>query len=154
MGVAEWNTAKTPNAIRTTLGSCVGIVLYNATLKIGGVAHILLAEPPPGKIINRGKYARTAIESLIQDLKKIGCENGLTARIFGGASMFDSFHSSFLQNIGGDNVKAARDVLSKFNIPVIAEDVGGSVGRAITIYMDDGRILLRSNGKERYIYKA
>ena len=154
VGVAEWKVARNPDALRTTLGSCVGIVLYAAAEKIGGIAHILLAEPPAGKIVNKGKYARTAIEGLVADLKKEGITEGLSARIFGGASMFTSFNSSFLHNIGSDNISAARDTLEKFDIPVLAEDIGGTAGRAITVYLDDGRVLLRANGKERYFYKA
>ncbi len=154
VGVAEWKTARDPDALRTTLGSCVGIVLYNAEHKIGGLAHVLLAEPPAGKIVNKGKYASSAIQALHTDLKKHGAELTFTARIFGGASMFESFHSSFLQNIGQANVQTAKEALQKLNIPVLAEDVGGSAGRAITVYLDDGRILLRANGKEKYIYKA
>jgi chemotaxis protein CheD len=78
----------------------------------------------------------------------------LRARIFGGASMFDARNSSFLQQIGPTNVVAVKEALIELKIPVIFEDVGGSAGRTITFFMDDGRILLRSNGKEKYIYKT
>lgn len=152
--MAEWKTARAPDALRTTLGSCVGIVLYNKEEKVGGMAHILLGEPPHGKIVHKGKYARTAIESLLLDLKKMGFDGGFSARIFGGASMFDSFHSTFLQNIGMENVKSAREALGRQKIPILLEDVGGSAGRAITLYLDDGRILLRANGQEKYFYKT
>ena len=154
VGVAEWHTARSPDALRTTLGSCVGIVLYDINAKIGGVAHVLLSEPPTGKIVNKGKYAKTAIEALIKDLQKQGTDNSYKARIFGGASMFDSFHSSFLNDIGEKNVTAVKKVLNEQNIPLIVEEVGGNAGRSITVYMDDGRILLRENGKEKYIYKV
>jgi len=154
VGVAEWKIARAPDALRTTLGSCAGIVLYNAQEKVGGLAHILLAEPPGGKIAARGKYATSAIPDVVEELKKKTGLSLFTARIFGGASMFDTFHSRFLQNIGDDNVKVSREVLAKLNIPVIMEDVGGTLGRSITVYMDDGRVLLRTNGKEKYVYKA
>ena len=116
---------------------------------------MLLSEPPAGKIVQKGKYATTAIEALVQDLKKAGLsENKLRARLFGGASMFEAFHSSFLQGIGTDNVNAARATLQAHNIPIVMEETGGTIGRSITIFMDDGRILLRANGKEKYIYKV
>ena len=65
LGVAEWKAAKSPDAIRTTLGSCVGIVLYSAKKKVGGLSHVLLADPPAGRIVQRGKYARTAVDMLL-----------------------------------------------------------------------------------------
>ena len=155
VGVAEWKTGGASDALRTTLGSCVGIVLYSSKKKAGGIAHILLAEPPAGRIVNKAKYASTATLALAAELNRIGVENGdLTARLFGGASMFETVGSNFMNNIGTDNVNAARKAVESLMIPVIAEDVGGTVGRTITLFMDDGRLLLRAGGKEKYIYKA
>ncbi len=153
--MAEWKVARSPHALRTTLGSCVGIVLYSSSHKTGGLAHILLGEAPTGKIINRGKYAKPAIEGLTAELNKAGVEtDALSARLFGGASMFETGDSSFLHNIGMENVRIARETLQRLNIPVSVEEVGGNAGRTISLFLEDGRILLRSNGKERYIYKV
>lgn len=154
VGVSEWKTGKSPAILRTTLGSCVGVVLYDKTKKIGGISHSLLDEPPSGKIINRGKYAKTAIEELIKELEKLGADKkNLTAKIFGGASMFQNSTSSLFQNIGEKNVITAREVLSKNEIPILFEDVFGHNGRTITLYLEDGRVLLRSGVNEKYIYK-
>ncbi len=155
VGVAEWKTAGKVDALRTTLGSCVGVALYDEKRKVGGLAHILLGHAPPGKIVNKGKFARPALQALAQELLRDGGDSAdLRARIFGGASMFDARNSSFLQQIGPTNVTAVKEALTELKIPVIFEDVGGSAGRTITFFMDDGRILLRSNGKEKYIYKT
>ncbi len=155
VGVSEWKVAKSPLKLRTTLGSCVGIVLYDKTKKIGGLCHALLDEPPTGKIINRGKYARTAIEELIKELEKNGIQKkNLTAKIFGGASMFQNNSTNFFQNIGERNVKVSREVLKNHNIPILYEDVGGHNGRTITFFLEDGRVLLRSGTTEKYIYKT
>lgn len=155
VGVSEWKTAKHPDALRTTLGSCVGIVLYSKKDRAGGMCHALLDEPPAGKIAQKGKYARTAIEELLRELQRQGIDKAnLTARLFGGASMFDSDKSKFFHNIGESNVAVSKATLEKEGIAVIEEDVGGSSGRTITFFLDDGRILLRSGTQERYIYKA
>ena len=133
----------------------MGIVLFSEKKKVGGLAHVLLSEPPAGKINNKGKYARSAIEAVLADLKKTGIEpSELSARIFGGASMFDSIQSSFLQNIGSENVRVTKEVLGQHGIPITSEEIGGTVGRTITVFMDDGRILLRANGKEKFFYKV
>jgi chemotaxis protein CheD len=155
VSVAEWKIAKNPDALRTTLGSCVGIVLFSEQKKIGGLAHVLLSEPPPGKINNRAKYARSAIEGLLAEFKKSGLNTSdLTARIFGGASMFDSIQSSFLQNIGMENVRVTKETLQQHGVPITLEETGGTAGRTITVFMDDGRVLLRANGKEKFFYKV
>lgn len=155
IGVSEYRAAKSPDAMRTTLGSCVGIVLYSKKDKAGGMLHALLDEPPVGRIAQKGKYARTAIEELVRELQKIGIDKtNLTARIFGGASMFEAEKSKFFYNIGEANVAISRSTLQKEGIPLIEEDVGGNNGRTITLFLDDGRVLLRSGTQERYIYKA
>ncbi|HQI20109.1 MAG TPA: chemotaxis protein CheD, partial [Leptospiraceae bacterium] len=155
VGVAEWKTGKAPDALRTTLGSCVGIVLYSADKKIGGVAHILLGDAPVGKIVHRGKYARPALESLLADLAKLDIKPGmLTARIFGGGSMFEAVHSRVLQSIGPDNVRAATEAVKAHNIPVVAEDTGGTTGRTITLNLEDGSVLMRAGTREKYFYRV
>ncbi len=155
VGVAEWKTGRKPDAIRTTLGSCVGVVLYSVEKRAGGIAHVLLADAPPGRIVHRGKYAKPAVESLVADLKKLDLNPAdVTARIFGGASMFDAMQSSFLKNVGPDNVRAVHEALAGLKIPISIEETGGTSGRTITLYLDDGRILLRSNGSEKYIYRT
>lgn len=155
VGVAEWKVGEKPDALRTTLGSCVGVALYAERKGVGGLAHVLLGHPQPGKIVNKGKYARPAVQGLVQDLQREGVQTEeLRARIFGGASMFEAQTSSFLQNIGANNVIAVKEVLAELKIPILFEDTGGSVGRTVTFFLDDGRILLRANGKEKYIYKA
>ncbi len=155
VGVSEWKVGKSPAVLRTTLGSCVGVVLYDKTQKVGGICHALLDEPPMGKIVNRGKYAKTAIEELLKSLEKMGVQKkNLTARIFGGASMLSQNKKNFFQNIGEKNVKAAREALENHEIPIVYEDTGGHMGKTITFYLDDGRILLRSGTNEKYIYKS
>ena len=42
VAIGQWAVAAAPAKIRTLLGSCVGVVLYDRTAKLGGVAHIVL----------------------------------------------------------------------------------------------------------------
>ena len=129
VGIAEIMTAKSPNILRTTLGSCIGVVLYQPDLKIGAISHIMLAKDP----IGRDTYF---------------------ARIFGAASMFKNITSNFLNNIGENNITIVREFFAEKKIPIIAEDIGGHEGRTISLYLDDGRILLKKSGIEKYLYKV
>ena len=143
--------------IRTTLGSCLGIVLYDPELKVGGLAHIMLATDSTGKDqkIHPMKYGTTALPMLVNMMKEAGSMPGAySARIFGGASMFKGLTSSFLQNIGEGNINITREFLEKNKIPLVLEDVAGHDGRTITLYLDDGRVLLKKAGVEKYLYKV
>lgn len=154
VNVARYEIAADPDALKTTLGSCVGVVFYSPTQKAGGMAHILLSEAPVGRIVHKGKYARPAIMALHHDLRReYGELPDLQARLYGGASMFNMDSKSFIHRIGEDNVRVAKDTLADLKIPLIHFDTGGTAGRSLTFYLDDGRILMRANGKEKFIYK-
>ena len=155
--IAEIVAAKSPNILRTTLGSCIGVVLYQPDLKIGAISHIMLAKDTMGrdKIKNPGKYGETALPKLIKIMEDEGCKPGTYfARIFGAASMFKNITSAFLNNIGESNIAIVREFFAERKIPIIAEDVGGHEGRTISLYLDDGRILLKKSGIEKYLYKV
>lgn len=157
VGIADIQSANAPNVLRTTLGSCIGVVFYSPSKMIGALAHIMLAKDPTTKDISKNprKYAETALPELVSIMESQGCPIGdFSARIFGGASMFQSINSSFLQSIGEQNIEAARSFLQSRNIPIIVEDVGGKDGRTISVYLDDGRILLKKAGFEKYLYKV
>ena len=68
--------------------------------------------------------------------------------------MFKNISSQFLQNIGENNISFVKEELANRKIPLIVEDVGGHEGRTITLYLDDGRILLKKAGMEKYLYKV
>jgi chemotaxis protein CheD len=157
IGIAEIKMGKSPYVLRTTLGSCIGVVFYNPDLKIGGISHVMLSKDPIGrdKQKNPGKYAETAIPLLVKAMEKEGCPLGsYSARLFGGASMFKNINSNFLQLIGEENITTARQILDSLNVPILVEDVGGTEGRTISLYLDDGRILLKKAGAEKFLYRV
>ncbi|MBE7413446.1 MAG: chemotaxis protein CheD [Leptospiraceae bacterium] len=157
VGIAEIKIGKSPDVLRTTLGSCIGVVLYEPVKKIGAISHIMLAKDPTGKdsLKTPGKYGETALPLVIKAMEGEGCKIGtFYARIFGGASMFKGINSNFLQNIGENNIQITKEILQSKNIPIIVEDIGGHDGRTISLYLDDGRILLKKGGVEKYLYKV
>ncbi|PJZ70665.1 chemotaxis protein CheD [Leptospira perolatii] len=157
IGIADLQGGQSPAVLRTTLGSCIGVVLYSPDKKVGAMAHIMLAADPSGKdsVKNPLKYATTSLPELIKKMAELGCHKGeYFARLFGGASMFKGMSSSFLQNIGEQNISMAKEFLEKEKIPLLVEDVGGNEGRTISLYLDDGRILLKKGGFEKYLYKV
>lgn len=153
VGVAQIGFANQPSVLRTILGSCVGICIYDRMKKMGGMAHVLL----PNKIGDGKdeKYADTAIPILINHLLKDGCKKEfMSAKIAGGASMFKFKSNISLGEIGSRNVQVAREILQKHGIPLMEEDVGGSVGRVLDFFMEDGRMKVKAAGEEKLFYKV
>jgi chemotaxis protein CheD len=136
VGIADMNVVKSPNVIRTSgLGSCVGVVVYDQAREVAGLAHVMLPDSKLAKSseLNIAKYADTAVEALVERVVKEGGRKcALKAKLAGGAQMFQfSTASSDIMRIGPRNVEAVKQQLRRLNIPIVAEDVGGSSGRTI-----------------------
>ena len=136
VGIADTKIAFAPEKIKTLgLGSCVGVVIYDGIKQIAGLTHIMLPDSQIARVqesINRAKFADTGISDLYNQLIQIGCNpRQLKAKIAGGAQMFQFQSQNDQMRIGARNIEAVRNSLMICQIPVIAEDVGGHVGRTI-----------------------
>lgn len=145
------NVCASPDAITTLgLGSCVGIVLYDPTMKIAGLAHIMLPDSTQIRSNeNVAKFADTGIDALIAMLAKKGVsKTRLVAKIAGGAQMFASASTNSMLCVGKRNVEATKKKLASLGIRLIAEDTGESYGRTIEFYPETGELLIKRVGKE------
>ncbi|MFC2950088.1 chemotaxis protein CheD [Virgibacillus sediminis] len=135
VGIADLKTVAAPDLISTTgLGSCVGVILYDSSKKLAGLAHILLPDSYLARQteVNAHKYADTAIPELIDRLIEAGArKHFLQAKLAGGAQMFQMASESEIMRIGPRNVQAVRSKLQEYRIPIIAADTGGNSGRTI-----------------------
>jgi chemotaxis protein CheD len=130
------------------VGSCVVILLYDETSRIGGLAHVLLPDASYSSAPDRrGRYATTAIPDLLHELESAGAGRGrITARLVGGACMFQELVPANERNIGERNVSAARATLARHGVPIVGEAVGGGLGRSIEFDLSDGRVRVSSQG--------
>ncbi len=154
VGIADMNICKVPDTITTVgLGSCVGVVLYDERKKISGLLHVMLPDSTRIKDnSNKAKFADTGIDFLIKELQELGVHStSLKAKIAGGAKMFSFASESNLGNIGDNNVKAVKAMLTKKNIPIIAEDTGENYGRTIVFNPDDFTLLIKRAGNKSII---
>lgn len=154
VGMADLNVCSSPDALTTLgLGSCVGIVLYDSTRKIAGMAHVML--PDSTRIRsneNVAKFADTGIDELVRRLEKMGVpKKRLVAKIAGGAQMFAFSSENSMLCVGKRNVEATKEKLKSLDIRIISEDTGDSYGRTIEFYPENGNLLIKTVGKEEKI---
>jgi chemotaxis protein CheD len=152
VGIAEWKVTSSPHIIITLgLGSCVGIILYDKTTKIGGMVHIMLPDSKQFKnVTNPAKFADTGINLLFREVLKMGAKrSNLFAKIAGGAQMFKG-HTSNLLNIGERNIQKTKEVLKDLRIPLIGEATGGNKGRTLILQTDTGKVIVRTVGSDPY----
>lgn len=155
VGIADMNIVKTPGLIRTSgLGSCVGVVLYDLSAEIAGLAHIMLPDSSLAKntSFNSAKYADTAIRDLVSIMLKSGAKaSRLNAKIAGGAQMFQYSSGSDLMRIGPRNVEAVKKELYSLKIAILGEDVGGHSGRTIEFNPHSGELIVRTVNKGQVV---
>nr|WP_282594531.1 chemotaxis protein CheD [Halomarina salina] len=88
---------------------------------------------------NPGKYVDAAVEALLRDMIAAGSGLGdIEAYVVGGATIFEL--RDLATGAGERNVEAARDQLDSLDVPVVAEAVGGDVGRTVELDLTTGRV--------------
>jgi chemotaxis protein CheD len=151
VGIADYKVSSSPDILRTILGSCVGVCLYDPRSLIGGMCHIMLPTYKDDSGSHK-KYADTAIPMMLKEIEEKGCDRGkIVAKVIGGARMFKVTERSLMGEIGFNNINKVHDVLKSLKIRVISEDTGGNYGRTIDFYLVNGDVKIRSLGRNERI---
>jgi chemotaxis protein CheD len=152
VAIGQWSVAAAPAVLRTLLGSCVGVVLYDRVAKLGGLAHVVLPSARGAPVDHPGKYADTAILGMITDFEQqLGgkARTRLTAKLVGGANMFQTESTENANSglsIGRRNQEAIEQILAKLRIPILARDVGGTAGRRVSLNTASGTVTIKVPG--------
>jgi len=130
-----------------SLGSCIGVAIYDPLVKVGGLLHFMLPDSrinPQKARRNPCMFADTALPSLFREAYKLGAKkNRMEVKVAGGSQIIDL--SGFF-NIGKNNYMALREILSTHGVPIRAEDVGGRGNRTISLEISSGKVLIRTSG--------
>lgn len=151
VGIADSAIVSSPDRLITMgLGSCIGIAIYDRVKKKAGLVHIMLPDSKQFKnIVNPLKYADLGIENLVNQMINKGCrKENMTAKIAGGASMFNFPDKKIISDIGKRNSLAAIEIINKLSIPIIGQDIGGNKGRTMIFESEDGSVLIKSIGSD------
>ncbi len=141
--MGELAVARNDGVLRTLLGSCIGLALYDRQRKVGGLAHVVLPEAR-GETDKPGKFVDTAIPTLMQDMKKLaGGAIEPTARLVGGANMFAT---NVVEAIGKQNIEASERILEALGIPIVGRHCGGERGRRMSLDTATGLIIIEIVG--------
>ena len=151
VGIGEFHVSQNDDDIIKTygLGSCVAVLMYNRIQKAAGLLHVAL----PDSSVNTGKaeklpgyFVDTGLPFFLEKMRfQPTLRKQFWIKLVGGANIMDS-ENRF--DIGKRNVLAIKKILWKSQLGVIAEDVGGSKGRTVSISVASGEVVISSgNGK-------
>ena len=151
VGVADMQVSNEPGEVLVTysLGSCIGIVIYDGTARVGGMLHYML----PDSSMDREKaakkpymFADTGIPRLFKQSYQLGAKkNRIRVYVAGGAEILDQ--KGFF-NIGKRNYMALKKIFFKNNVLIDSENVGGNVNRTVRLDIGTGDIHVKTSGSK------
>ena len=131
-----------------SLGSCIGVTLYDPVVKCGGMLHYQL--PTSTLDQNRAKenpcmFADTGMSYLINELAAMGAQKRrLKVKLAGGAEILND---GGLFSIGKRNHTAIRKILWQQGLMIEGEDVGGNSPRTLYLHIGDGTTIMKTKGQ-------
>jgi len=119
---------KKNEVLNAYLGTCVGVAICDRHNGIGGLIHLLLAEPTAaGNTLGRPEnYALTGLPMFISELYKNGAtKEHLKATVAGGALVGPVSRMDINLDIGGRTTDVVERMLKEEGIPIINRETGG-----------------------------
>ncbi len=149
VNMAESKVAKSPAVmVSRGLGSCLAIIIYDPSRKVGAMAHTMLPDIEKSRIkTNPARFVNSVVPGMLDDMQKLGAhinKNNLVAKIFGGAHMFTFIDANNPFSVGDRHIDMAKTVLSQHGINIVAEDVGGNFGRTVEFFLETGKVRVRT----------
>jgi chemotaxis receptor (MCP) glutamine deamidase CheD len=115
--------------IRTTLGSCIAVCLFDPVAVVGGMNHYMLPDCSAA-VAEPGRYGVHAMELLIGAIQRAGGSRGrLVAKIFGGGHVIDTREHD--ESVPSRNIAFIQKFMAEERIHVATLDVGGYLPRNV-----------------------
>jgi chemotaxis protein CheD len=150
VGVSDMKISNDPGSVLITyaLGSCIGLVVYDPIVHLGGLLHFQLPDSKGFEDAAREnpyKFADTGVAALFEVMYSAGAhKNRLVIGIFGGGNMMQD---EKIFQIGVRNARASKKILWQNSLFIKYEDVGGTTNRTVSLDLETGRIRMKKDGE-------
>lgn len=150
VGIADMAVSNNPTVTLSTysLGSCLGVAIYDPEVRVGGLLHAMLpdsgidagkAQTQPAMFINSG------IPLLFRSAYQLKADKRrMVISVAGGAQIMDN--SGFF-NIGRRNYEMLTRIFQEHGLTIVAEHVGGLVSRSMYLDLATGEVRLKISGQ-------
>ena len=119
------------------IGSCIVVVAYNFSRKIGGMAHIMLPGTAPQQSSEKTKYAFDGIEQLLNQMLEAGAgTDGIEVCLVGAGNVLQKSDDT----ICDANIESVTGILEEKNISVMALVLGGTKRKSVLLDVENGSI--------------
>lgn len=132
------------------LGSCLGLMVYDPEVCVGGLLHAMLPlskiNPEKAKA-NPYMFVDTGVPALFKMLYELGGQK--QRMIVKAAGCGNPLGKNEMFKIGERNHTVLKKLLWKNNILLEKEDVGGTSSRTVHFDITTGQTVISSNGIKR-----
>jgi chemotaxis protein CheD len=136
------HAADEPIVIKTLLGSCIAVCLFDPVSRAGGMNHFMLPRGRDDGSADATRFGVHAMDRLVTGVMKAGGQRRrLIAKVFGGAHVLDLKDSA--SAVPRQNIEFAGEYLLQEGFPVRSWDVGGSFAREVLFHLPSGRAFVR-----------
>lgn len=131
----------------------MAVILLHAKTRCVGMVHVALPDSSIDTTNKRhtkpGYFADTGIPALIKLMQSMGCRGpgpsgGMTVKIAGGANVMTN-NDTF--QIGKRNGLAIKKILWSYGLAPLAEDIGGTISRTVSVAVSTGEVILSQPAK-------
>ena len=149
--IADFAVSDDPRATLVTysLGSCIGVSIWDPEAKVGGLLHYMLPESslsPDKAKSNPAMFADTGVPAMFRAAYDLGAaKKRIIVKVAGGSQLLDD---NGIFNIGKRNYVMLRKIFWKNGILIDGENVGGSVSRTMRLHCDTGTVTLKTRNGE------
>jgi chemotaxis protein CheD len=151
VGISDFYVSNDADDVLITysLGSCIGVVMYDPAAKVGGMIHYMLplSKISPDKAKTKpAMFADTGITLLLNKVFRMGADKKhLIVKAAGGSELLDQ---NKIFNIGERNYLILRKIMWKNNILIKSADVGKNASRTMKLEMATGRVTIKTANRE------
>jgi len=149
VGVADMIVSNDPSAelVTHSLGSCLGITVYDPAKRVGGLLHVMLPDSrtDPVKAASAPfMFVDTGVPRLFQAVYSLGAERRrLVTKVAGGAQPLDE---NGVFNIGERNHQALTGLLAHSGYVIYGQDIGGISSRTLRMDLTTGNVTIKTPG--------
>jgi chemotaxis receptor (MCP) glutamine deamidase CheD len=143
------HASEEPLRIRTLLGSCIAVCLFDPVRGVGGMNHFMLpqggaTDPEP----DSARFGVHAMDRLLTAVHKVGGDRRrLVAKVFGGARVLDLPDQRL--RVAEQNIAFIQSFLDAEHLPIASQDLGGTQPREVHFYTGTGQVFVRRTRSPR-----
>jgi len=151
VGVGDMKVSNKSGEVLATysLGSCIGVGVFDPVAKVAGLLHYMLPESSLDAAKaqkNPYMFGDSGIPMLFKESYKLGAKkNRLKVMVLGGAQILDQ---NGMFNIGKRNHTVLRKMFWKNNVMIDFEASGGVVNRTVKMAVETGEAWLKVSGEK------